>query len=76
MKIPVVIKNLIQKRLISLDKYTRDATALAAVMDFSINDIYQVQQHPERIIPSGPHIVNWYVQQIIYYKKEECIKDF
>jgi len=61
MKIPAVIKNLIKKRLISLDKYTRDATALAAVMDFSINDIYQVQQHPERIIPSGPHIVNWYL---------------
>ncbi|MCC5651790.1 methyltransferase domain-containing protein [Nostoc sp. XA013] len=73
MKIPIFIKNLIKKSLIPLDKnliknnlipvdkYTEDAAALAAVMDFSYSDISQVQQHPERVIKSGPHIVNWYL---------------
>ncbi|WP_138499134.1 glycosyltransferase [Nostoc sp. PA-18-2419] len=61
MNIPVFLKKLIKDKLIPLDKYTKDATALAAVMDFSLSDIDQIQQHPERVILSGSHIVNWYL---------------
>ncbi|BAY12211.1 rhamnosyltransferase WsaF family glycosyltransferase [Calothrix sp. NIES-2098] len=61
MKFPRFTKNIIKKNLIPLDKFTQDSTALAAVMDFSSSDISQVQQHPERVISSGAHIVNWYL---------------
>lgn len=61
MRIPAFFKTLIKNKLVSLDKYTKDATALAVAMDFSPSDIYQVQQHPERVIQSGCHIVNWYL---------------
>jgi O-antigen biosynthesis protein len=60
MKIPAPIKNLIKKNFPQLDKYTKDATALASIMDFSYGDISQLQQHPERVT-KGPHIVNWYL---------------
>lgn len=61
MKIPQVLKNLVSKKILSLDKYRRDATALAEIMDFSYADISKVQQHPERVSKSGSYTINWYI---------------
>ena len=61
MKIIQLLKKLINQKILFLDKYTRDASALAEVIDFSCTDIYQNQQHPERVGKSGVSTINWYI---------------
>ncbi|ABA22956.1 Glycosyl transferase, group 1 [Trichormus variabilis ATCC 29413] len=59
-KLPKFLKDIIKKNII-VDRYIRDATALAGIMDFSCADISEIQQHPERVNQSGSQTINWYV---------------
>ena len=61
MKIIKLLKKLISQKILFLDKYTKDASALAEVIDFSYTDISQDQQHPERVSRSGVYTINWYI---------------
>ncbi|MBD1878299.1 glycosyltransferase [Coleofasciculus sp. FACHB-T130] len=61
MRIKAFLKKVINQTLLPLDSYSRDATALARVIDFSYADISEFQQHPERVSKSGTHSVNWYL---------------
>lgn len=61
MKIKSFLDKIINRTSLSLDGYSRDATALAKVIDFSDADILEAQQHPERVSRSDPHSVNWYL---------------
>ncbi|BAB76187.1 glycosyltransferase [Anabaena sp. FACHB-709] len=59
-KLPKFLKDIIKENII-VDRYIRDATALAGIMDFSCADISEIQQHPERVNQSGSQTINWYV---------------
>ena len=61
MKIIQLLEKLISQKTIVVDQYTKDASALAEVIDFSYKDIYQNQQHPERVSKSGVYTINWYI---------------
>ena len=61
MKIIKLLKHLISQKPLFLDKYTKDASALAEVIDCSYTDINTKQQNPERVGKSGNSSVNWYI---------------